>query len=168
RARARTREELFSSMAALPAALAAFVGAPARSAPPRPAKAPAVTRPATPSDAVGLFAEMAGEPAARSPQSWWVRAGAVALPLLLGLAVGFILLRTRPKGSATDFEQGKLQALKQADWDRALPLLANGSDAVWKAAAQWELARPGSATARTAAGNAWWRAAEAETGTARA
>jgi predicted Ser/Thr protein kinase len=173
RALAKKPEERFSSMAAFAAALAAFVRGPTRPAPTRPARTPAAgpvaTRPATPSDAVGLFAEMAGEsaPGPRPPQSRWVRAGAIALLLVLGAAVCFIVFQEYPTGAAADFKQGRLLALK-GEWDQALPLLARGSDPAWKQAAQKELDKPGNAETRTAAGDAWWRVAEAEAKTARA
>ncbi len=57
--------------------------------------------------------------------------------------------------------------LQGADWEAALPFLMRSSDAKWKAAAQLETAASADAMAQAAVGDAWWDAAQAETGAAK-
>ena len=57
--------------------------------------------------------------------------------------------------------------LQAADWESALPFVLKSSDAKWKAAAQLETATSSDAMAQAAVGDAWWDAAQTETGTAK-
>ena len=57
--------------------------------------------------------------------------------------------------------------LQAAEWEAALPFLVKSSDAKWKAAAQLETDVSSDAMAQAAVGDAWWEAAQSETGTAK-
>lgn len=67
------------------------------------------------------------------------------------------LLAANPDDPAANLEAGKWLAFTLDDWERGLPCLAKGSDAVLAAAAQQELdARPADAEAEAALGDLWW------------
>src|SRR6185436_11513533 len=58
---------------------------------------------------------------------------------------------------AANLTAGRFTCLAAGDWAKGLPMLAKGSDALLKAAAEKELAGEDAA-----AGDAWWAAAEKE------
>jgi serine/threonine protein kinase len=67
-------------------------------------------------------------------------------------------LEQKPDDPLTNLSVGRFTCLGAGDWAKGLPLLAKGSDALLKAAAEKELAGGDDA----AAGDAWWAAAEKE------
>lgn len=70
-------------------------------------------------------------------------------------------LRTVPEDPAANLALGKYLLAKGTP-ERAIPLLAKGSDPALKAAAEKELAAPKDGQAQLQAGNAWWEIAEKE------
>ncbi len=73
-------------------------------------------------------------------------------------------LLTNTDDPAANKTVARWHILHAADWKTALPFLMKSSDVKWKAAAQLELDASSDAMAQTAAGDAWWDAAQAETG----
>jgi hypothetical protein len=75
-------------------------------------------------------------------------------------------LAKNAKDPAANFAAGNYRALIQGNWEKALPLLALGSDPVWKALAGRDLAQPKQTKEQVALGDEWWQLAEKEKGLA--
>ena len=73
-------------------------------------------------------------------------------------------LLTNADDSAANKTTARWYILQAADWETAIPFLMKSSDVKWKAAAQLESEASSDAMAQTAAGDAWWGAAQTETG----
>jgi serine/threonine protein kinase len=71
-------------------------------------------------------------------------------------------LEQKPDDPAANLAQGRFACFAANDWARGLPMLAKGSDAALKAAAEKELAVTDDAASQTAVADAWWAAAEKE------
>jgi hypothetical protein len=71
-------------------------------------------------------------------------------------------LTTSPDDPAANFSVGRYRALVERDWGTALPLLAKGSDSVWKDLAAKTLAAGGNPAALSAVADAWWDAAQSK------
>jgi hypothetical protein len=76
-------------------------------------------------------------------------------------------LRKSPKDPAANFEVGRFRCLVVGDWDRGLPLLAQGSNAAWGAVARKDLGGPAGGDEQIDVGNDWARLANAEKGLAK-
>ncbi len=59
-----------------------------------------------------------------------------------------------------NLDVGKYLCLSKGDWDQGLPLLARGSDADLKAAAEQDIAAPTEPSDQVAVADAWWKLAE--------
>jgi hypothetical protein len=75
-------------------------------------------------------------------------------------------LKKDAKEPAANLQVGKYYGLLRGNWLRALPHLALSSDETLKDLAQKDLARPKTAKAQLALGDAWWHVAEQEKGLA--
>ncbi len=73
-------------------------------------------------------------------------------------------LLTNPDDPVTNKTIARWHIVQGADWEAALPFLMKSSDAKWKAATQLESVASSDALAQAAVGDAWWDAAQAETG----
>ena len=73
-------------------------------------------------------------------------------------------LLTNTDDPAANKTVARWHILQESNWETALPFLMKSSDVKWKAAAQLETEASSDAMAQTAAGDAWWDAAQAETG----
>ncbi len=71
-------------------------------------------------------------------------------------------LKKDPKDAEANFELGKYFALLKGKWERALPLLAMGSDETLKAQARADLAAPKEGKGQLALADAWWNLADKE------
>jgi WD40 repeat protein len=71
-------------------------------------------------------------------------------------------LKEDPKDAAANLELGKYYALLKGRWERALPLLAMGSDKTLKALARQDLAKPQDAKDQLALADGWWDLAAQE------
>jgi WD40 repeat protein len=71
-------------------------------------------------------------------------------------------LKKDPKDGEANLELGKYYALLKGRWERALPLLAMGSDPSLNKLAREDLAQPKAAAAQLALADAWWERAAAE------
>ncbi len=69
-------------------------------------------------------------------------------------------LATNPEDPQANFAEGQWLAIYEDNWDRALPLLAKGSDDKWKAAAVAELAASEDAESQLKAADAWYAVAQ--------
>jgi WD40 repeat protein/serine/threonine protein kinase len=69
-------------------------------------------------------------------------------------------LKTKPKDPEASLAVGKFYCFVKGDWEKGLPLLAAGSDAPLKAAAQKELANPDQPAGQIEVGDAWWELAK--------
>lgn len=76
-------------------------------------------------------------------------------------------LRKSPKDPAANFEVGRFRCIVLGDWDRGLPLLAQGSNATWGAVAKKDLSGPAEADGQIDVGNDWARLANVEKGPAK-
>ena len=76
-------------------------------------------------------------------------------------------LASNPDDPPANSAVGQFMAIVKGDWPGGVPLLAKGSDASLKAAAEKDLAAPKEAPDQAAAGDAWWDLSERETGAAR-
>ncbi len=76
-------------------------------------------------------------------------------------------LLTNPDDPIANKTIARWHIVQGADWETALPFLIKSSDVKWKAAAQLETAASADAMAQAAVGDAWWDAAQTETGTAK-
>ncbi len=65
-------------------------------------------------------------------------------------------LKTDPKNAEASLELGKYYAFFKGRWEKALPLLALGSDAALKSLAQRDLAQPKEGKDRLALADGWW------------
>ena len=63
-----------------------------------------------------------------------------------------------------NFVVGQWLAVYESNWEQALPKLAKGSDAKWKAAVEAEPKSPGEFDALLVAADAWWDIAQTSTG----
>ena len=73
-------------------------------------------------------------------------------------------LMGKPDDPKANFAVGLWLAVYESDWEQALPKLALGSDARWKAAAVAELKPQSEVEAQLTAGDAWWEVAQSATG----
>ncbi len=73
-------------------------------------------------------------------------------------------LTNKPDDPKANFAVGLWLAVYVSDWEQALPKLALGSDAKWKAAAAAELKPPAEVEAQLTAADAWWEAAQSASG----
>lgn len=76
-------------------------------------------------------------------------------------------LASSPDDAAANFAVGQFQAVVKGHWEAGLPLLAKGSDAGHRAAAEKDLAAPKEASDQAVAGDSWWDLSEKESGTAK-
>ena len=67
--------------------------------------------------------------------------------------------------SSASFTVGRWHVLQQNDWKTALPFLAKGSQAKWKAAAELELTAPLGPLVQMSVGDEWWQIGQDESGT---
>ena len=74
------------------------------------------------------------------------------------------MLLTNADDPAANKTVARWHILQASDWETALPFLMKSSEVKWKAAAQLETEASSDAMAQTAAGDAWWGAAQTETG----
>jgi hypothetical protein len=77
-------------------------------------------------------------------------------------------LEQKPDDPAAALAAGRWWGLVKGDWAKALPLLAKGSDAGLRAAAEKDLAKPASPAEQIAAADLWWDLAEKASGSAKA
>ncbi len=75
-------------------------------------------------------------------------------------------LKDNPKDEEANLELGKYFALLKGRWERALPLLAMGSDQSLRALAREDLAKPQAAKEQLALADGWWELAAKENGPA--
>jgi WD40 repeat protein len=66
------------------------------------------------------------------------------------------VLKTSPEDPDANLVVGTFLALRMADWGKALPYLARGSDPKLKTAAEKDLAEPTDTAKQLAAAEAWW------------
>jgi hypothetical protein len=71
-------------------------------------------------------------------------------------------LKANPDDAAANLELGKYYGLTKRHWDRAMPYLARGADATYKALAERDLAAPRDAVAQAGLADAWWEQAAKE------
>jgi WD40 repeat protein len=71
-------------------------------------------------------------------------------------------LKKDPSDAEANLELGKYFALLKGKWERALPLLAKGTDEVLKAQALRDLARPTESREQLALADGWWNLATQE------
>jgi len=71
-------------------------------------------------------------------------------------------LSTAPDDPEANLAVGRYRALVERDWANALPLLAKGSDPVWKEIAAKTLAAGNQPAAISAVADAWWDAAQSK------
>jgi len=76
-------------------------------------------------------------------------------------------LKKDPKDAEANLELGKYYALLKGNWDKALPLLAMGSDETLKNHARVDLAAPKDGKNQLALADSWWNLAEKEKDPAR-
>ena len=72
-----------------------------------------------------------------------------------------------PSDPEANLVMGRHHCLKLGNWDQGLPLLAKGSDALLKALAVQDLARPKDGPELVKLGDGWWDAGEKEAGVSR-
>ncbi|MEI8196719.1 MAG: hypothetical protein WCI73_12545, partial [Phycisphaerae bacterium] len=77
------------------------------------------------------------------------------------------ILADQPTDPTANFKVGKFRCFLQGDWDRGLPLLAQGSDPMLKALAIQDRAGAAEFAAQVKLGNAWWDASDKDSGTAK-
>jgi WD40 repeat protein len=68
-------------------------------------------------------------------------------------------LKNDPKDAEANFELGSYHAFLKGRWEKGLPLLALGSDAVWKELAARDLANPTSGHDQLTLADRWWELA---------
>ena len=73
-------------------------------------------------------------------------------------------LLTNPDDPIANKTIARWHIVQGADWETALPFLMKSSDSKWKAATQLETTASADALVQAAVGDAWWEAAQAETG----
>jgi WD40 repeat protein len=78
----------------------------------------------------------------------------------------FDRLKTNPKDPEANLKLGEYFGLHKGKWERALPLLAQGSDKALREQARLDLARAKNGKARLAIADGWWDLAERAKGTA--
>jgi len=76
-------------------------------------------------------------------------------------------LRKNPKDSTANFEVGRFRCIVLGNWDRGLPLVAQGSNATWGEVAKKDLASPANADGQNDVGDDWARLASVEKGPAK-
>ena len=76
-------------------------------------------------------------------------------------------LADKPDDPKANLAVGLWLAVYESDWEQALPKLALGSDAKWKAAAVAEPKSPAEVEGQLAAADAWWEVAQSATGDAK-
>lgn len=74
------------------------------------------------------------------------------------------VLAADPDDARANLACGRYACLVKEDWRRGLPMLAKGSDAELKAAAEKDLAQPATPAEQVAVADAWWNMADAKTG----
>ena len=72
-------------------------------------------------------------------------------------------LAGKPDDPKANFAVGLWLAVFESDWEQALPRLALGSDAKWKAAVAAEPKSPSEVEAQLSAADAWWEVAQSAT-----
>jgi hypothetical protein len=78
-----------------------------------------------------------------------------------------LVLEKQPKDPEANRTMGKFQCLEKEDWDRGLPLLAQGDDTTLAELARKDLDRPREAAGQVEVAQEWWDLADKETGSAR-
>jgi hypothetical protein len=73
-------------------------------------------------------------------------------------------LKTNPADPEANLVVGKYCCFQQDDWDKGLPMLAQGSDTVLKDLATEEMSKPTVAGKQKELGNRWWKFAGADAG----
>jgi hypothetical protein len=71
-------------------------------------------------------------------------------------------LKSTPDDPAANLAVGRFLCFTKGDWPRGLPLLAKGSDAALKAAAQADIAEPSEASEQVLVADKWWDLATKE------
>jgi len=79
----------------------------------------------------------------------------------------FATLRKNPTDPKANLAAGKYLCYLKGDWDRGLPMLAQGSDETLKTLAATELQKPASAAQQAKLADGWWQLAKEEEDTAR-
>ena len=69
-------------------------------------------------------------------------------------------LKSNPTNPEANFKVGRFLCVEKGDWQRGIPLLALGSQAAWRAAAEAELTIPVTAEEFVRTGTAWWNLAQ--------
>ena len=77
------------------------------------------------------------------------------------------ILEGKPDDPKANFAVGLWLAVYESDWEQALPKLALGSDAKWKAAATAEPKSPSEVEGQLVAADAWWEVVQSATGEAK-
>lgn len=73
------------------------------------------------------------------------------------------LLAKNPADPESNLIVGRHEGFLRGNWEKAIPLLAKGSDPAIKAAATRELSKPATSDDQVAAGDGWWDLADKET-----
>ncbi len=76
-------------------------------------------------------------------------------------------LRANPNDPEANLALGRFQAFTKGNWEKALPLLARGSDPALRTLAKGELAAPELGPAQLALAEGWWKAAGKASGEAK-
>ncbi len=71
-------------------------------------------------------------------------------------------LKKNPKDAEAKFAVGLYQALFKNEWDKGLPMIAEGSDAAWSAAAKADVAGPVEVGDMVKVADQWWDLASAK------
>jgi WD40 repeat protein len=71
-------------------------------------------------------------------------------------------LEKNPDDAEANLTAGRYLCLRRDSWDKGLPLLARGSDAVLQAAAKKDLDKPQGTAAQMEAGDSWWDLGETQ------
>lgn len=87
--------------------------------------------------------------------------------LYASLADSLARLEADQDDAEANAEVGKFYLLTKQQWNRALPLLARGSDAAYRSLAQRDLQKPSSASAQKELADGWWELARLERGAAK-
>jgi hypothetical protein len=74
-----------------------------------------------------------------------------------------VTLAKSPADAEANWAVGRWTAVADNDWTTALPMLAKGSNAAWKAASELELKTSSENAGQIAVGDAWWDIAQSDT-----
>jgi Tol biopolymer transport system component len=119
-----------------------------------------LSRPAAAARASEQVSERAGSEPAIHETPAWGGGGEQHAPIREAIAV----LQSDPLHPDANLKVGRFLCVQQGDWQRGVPLVALGSDAAWRAAAEAELSAPATPEEFIRAGTAWWNLAEKLTG----